>query len=77
MPYGQTVPSTLKNASIVPTPLRGHIPLYLGGFTDKALERTAKYGDGYFGNEDVCELYYEKLRACGKDGKFPDEGPST
>ena len=58
---------TLKNASIVPTPLRGQIPLYLGGFTGKALERTAKYGDGYFGNEDVWDLYREKLRACGKD----------
>lgn len=58
---------TLKHASIVPTPSGGRIPLYLGGFTDKALERTAKYGDGYFGNEDVYELYLEKLRACGKD----------
>jgi alkanesulfonate monooxygenase SsuD/methylene tetrahydromethanopterin reductase-like flavin-dependent oxidoreductase (luciferase family) len=58
---------TLKNASIVPTPPRGRIPLYMGGFTDKALERTAKYGDGYFGNEEVYDLYLEKLRACGKD----------
>ena len=57
----------LKKASIAPTPPRGHIPLYLGGFTDKALERAAKFGDGYFGNEEVCELYYQKLRACGKD----------
>jgi alkanesulfonate monooxygenase SsuD/methylene tetrahydromethanopterin reductase-like flavin-dependent oxidoreductase (luciferase family) len=57
----------LKNASIVPTPPRGHIPLYVGGFTDKALERAAKFGDGYFGNEDVCDMYLDKLRACGKD----------
>lgn len=56
----------LKNASIVPTPTRP-IPLYIGGFTDKALERTAKYGDGYFGNPEVWELYRQKLRACGKD----------
>jgi alkanesulfonate monooxygenase SsuD/methylene tetrahydromethanopterin reductase-like flavin-dependent oxidoreductase (luciferase family) len=58
---------TLKNASIVPTPPRGRIPLYLGGFTDKALERTAKYGDGYFGNMEICDLYAEKLRAVGRD----------
>ena len=57
----------LKTASIAPKPIRGRIPLYLGGFTDKALERTAKYGDGYFGNLEVCDLYFEKLRACGKD----------
>jgi alkanesulfonate monooxygenase SsuD/methylene tetrahydromethanopterin reductase-like flavin-dependent oxidoreductase (luciferase family) len=57
----------VQNASIVPTPPRGSIPLYIGGFTDKALERTAKYGDGYFGNEEACDLYLEKLRAVGKD----------
>lgn len=57
----------LKNASIVPTPIRGRIPLYIGGFTDKALERTAKYGDGYFGNLEVVDLYHEKMRARGKD----------
>jgi alkanesulfonate monooxygenase SsuD/methylene tetrahydromethanopterin reductase-like flavin-dependent oxidoreductase (luciferase family) len=58
---------SLKNAAIAPTPPRGHIPLYIGGFTDKAIERAAKYGDGYFGNEEICDLYAEKLRACGKD----------
>jgi alkanesulfonate monooxygenase SsuD/methylene tetrahydromethanopterin reductase-like flavin-dependent oxidoreductase (luciferase family) len=58
---------TLKNASIVPAPESGSIPLYIGAFNDKAMERAAKYGDGYFGNEDACDLYLEKLRACGKD----------
>lgn len=58
---------TLEDVHIVPTPPRGHIPLYLGGFTDRALERTAKFGDGYFGNMDVCELYQEKLQVRGKD----------
>ena len=58
---------SLKNASIVPTPPRGRIPLYFGGFNERALERTAQYGDGYFGNMDVVDLYLDKLRACGKD----------
>jgi alkanesulfonate monooxygenase SsuD/methylene tetrahydromethanopterin reductase-like flavin-dependent oxidoreductase (luciferase family) len=58
---------TLKNAAIVPTPVRGRIPLYIGGFSDKALERTAKYGDGYFGNMEVVDLYHEKMRELGKD----------
>lgn len=57
----------VKNASIVPAPARGHIPLYIGGFNEKAIERTAKYGQGYFGNLDVVDLYQDKLRACGKD----------
>jgi hypothetical protein len=38
----------------------------MGGFNDKALERIAKYGDGYFGNMEVVDTYLEKLRACGK-----------
>jgi alkanesulfonate monooxygenase SsuD/methylene tetrahydromethanopterin reductase-like flavin-dependent oxidoreductase (luciferase family) len=57
----------LQNACIVPTPGKGRIPLYLGGFTERALERTAKYADGYFGNEEIWPLYEQKLRACGKD----------
>jgi alkanesulfonate monooxygenase SsuD/methylene tetrahydromethanopterin reductase-like flavin-dependent oxidoreductase (luciferase family) len=43
------------------------VPLFLGGFTDKALERTVKYGDGYFGNIEACDLYRQKLQAAGKD----------
>ena len=58
---------TVKNAAIMPPPPRGRIPLYIGGFADKAMERVAKYGDGYFGNEEVCDVYVEKLRAQGKD----------
>ncbi len=58
---------TVKNAAIKPRPPRGHVPLYIGGFADKALERVAKYGDGYFGNEEFCDQYQEKLRAQGKD----------
>jgi alkanesulfonate monooxygenase SsuD/methylene tetrahydromethanopterin reductase-like flavin-dependent oxidoreductase (luciferase family) len=58
---------SVKNAQIMPPPPRGHIPLYIGGFADKALERVAKYADGYFGNEEVCDLYMEKLRLQGKE----------
>src|SRR5579859_6833626 len=35
----------LKNASITPKPVSGRIPLYMGGFNAKALDRIAKYGD--------------------------------
>ncbi|HEX7855642.1 MAG TPA: LLM class flavin-dependent oxidoreductase [Sphingobium sp.] len=57
----------IQDAAIIPPPPRGHVPLYIGGFADKALARVAKYADGYFGNEDVCGLYADKLRAEGKD----------
>lgn len=58
---------TVNNASIMPQSPRGQIPLYIGGFAEKALERVAKYADGYFGNEEVCGLYAQKLREQGKD----------
>jgi alkanesulfonate monooxygenase SsuD/methylene tetrahydromethanopterin reductase-like flavin-dependent oxidoreductase (luciferase family) len=57
----------VKGAVLAPPAPRGRIPLYLVGFADKAIARTAKYGDGYFGNMDICDLYAEKLRAAGKD----------
>jgi len=57
----------VKNAQITPPPPRGTIPLYIGGFADKAMARVAKYGDGYFGNEEVCDVYAQKLRDQGKD----------
>jgi alkanesulfonate monooxygenase SsuD/methylene tetrahydromethanopterin reductase-like flavin-dependent oxidoreductase (luciferase family) len=58
---------SVENARIVPPAPRGQVPLFIGGFAEKALARVAKYADGYFGNEDVCRLYAEKLREQGKD----------
>ncbi|WP_192722525.1 LLM class flavin-dependent oxidoreductase [Mycobacterium sp. OAS707] len=57
----------LRDAKIMPVPPNGRIPLYLGGFNEKAIDRTAKFGDGYFGNMEFVELYNEKLRTHGKD----------
>lgn len=58
---------SVKDARIMPAPPRGTIPLYIGGFVDKAMDRVAKHADGYFGNEEFCDLYIEKLRQHGKD----------
>lgn len=58
---------TVQGARLCPPAPRGHIPLYIGGFAEKALERVAKYADGYFGNEDVCDLYFRKVREQGKE----------
>jgi alkanesulfonate monooxygenase SsuD/methylene tetrahydromethanopterin reductase-like flavin-dependent oxidoreductase (luciferase family) len=58
---------SVKNASLMPPPTRGHIPLYIGGSADKALEWVAQHGDGYFSEEMQCDRYKPKLRALGKD----------
>jgi len=58
---------TVERARIMPCSPRGQIPLYLGGFSEKALERAARLGDGYLGVAETCELYLEKVRLTGKD----------
>lgn len=58
---------TVHDVKITPASPRGQIPLYIGGFAEKALARVAKYADGYFGNEEVCDLYMQKVKEQGKD----------
>lgn len=57
----------LRNAAITPLPPRGDIPLLVGGFSEKAIERVAKFGDAYLGMMEMADLYRDQLIACGKD----------
>ena len=57
----------IKGAEVRPPAPRGRIPLYIGGFADKAMDRVARYGQGYIGSPHVCDSYVEKLREQGKD----------
>ncbi|HMO68261.1 MAG TPA: LLM class flavin-dependent oxidoreductase [Novosphingobium sp.] len=57
----------IEGAKLNPLPPRGKVPLHIGGFVDKALERVAKHGDGYYGNLEFAEAYAAKLAAHGKD----------
>lgn len=57
----------VSRARITPPPPRGTLPLYLGGFTPRALDRVAEYGDGYLGTEECFPAYRDALRRKGKD----------
>lgn len=57
----------VRGARISPRSPRGQVPLYIGGFAEKALARVAEYGDGYFGNPEVVDVYRRKLAELGKD----------
>lgn len=57
----------LTGAKIMPPAPRGRIPLYIGSFTGKAMERVARFGDGFIGSGDLCDLYADKLCEQGKD----------
>ena len=58
---------TLKGARLAPPAPRGRIPLHIGGFAPKALERVAKYADGYFGDAGAVGPYVAKLAEAGRD----------
>ena len=55
---------SIRDTAIMPPPLRGHIPLYIGGFSQKALVRAARLGDGYHGKIEGHADYVEKLVAA-------------
>ena len=57
----------LDNATIAPTPAAGKVPLWIGGFADKALDRVVRHADGYFGTEEVAASYIAKMAAAGRD----------
>lgn len=57
----------IAGAKLMPPAPNGGVPLYIGGFAEKAMERVARYGRGYIGSPDVCGLYVDKLREQGKD----------
>lgn len=56
-----------SGARLMPPVPSGRIPLYIGGFADKSVERVMRYGDGYLGSEEVCDTYVQKLRDSGRD----------
>jgi alkanesulfonate monooxygenase SsuD/methylene tetrahydromethanopterin reductase-like flavin-dependent oxidoreductase (luciferase family) len=58
---------TLTEAKLMPPPPRRRIPLYIGGFVPKAMERVPKWADGYFGNIESAPLYLEKWAAAGRN----------
>lgn len=48
---------SVTGAKVMPPPPRGRIPLFIGGFGEKAIERVIRYGDGYIGNAEVFSRY--------------------
>lgn len=58
---------SFKGAKVMPLPPRGKVPLIIGGFAGRAVERILKFGDGYMGTDTVCQAYVDKLRELGRD----------
>ncbi|MFC7398482.1 LLM class flavin-dependent oxidoreductase [Chelatococcus sp. GCM10030263] len=74
---GQYMNHNLSNAVMYPKPYQTpRMPLLIGGYVDKALQRAATTGDGwltYFYKPDDFKRSWDKIRGFAKDaGKDPD-----
>jgi alkanesulfonate monooxygenase SsuD/methylene tetrahydromethanopterin reductase-like flavin-dependent oxidoreductase (luciferase family) len=58
---------SIKNARVQPGPLNGSVPLFVGGYSVKAIQRAVALGDGYHSNVDMFDAYLEAVSASGKD----------
>ena len=57
----------VKNARIFPLPIqKPHIPIFVGGTTQKGFRRAARYADGFNGPVEYYPAYLEEVRAAGK-----------
>ncbi|MBL6691023.1 MAG: LLM class flavin-dependent oxidoreductase [Pseudomonadales bacterium] len=60
------------NACISPKPANAHIPLWIGGSSEVAMKRTAKYGTGWLGGIDTPEQ--AKIVVAGIKDALKDTG---
>jgi probable F420-dependent oxidoreductase len=67
----------LKGASISPKPVQPDLPMWIGGSSDAAIRRTAKYGTGWQGGgetlEDAARVVAAIKKAVVEAGRTIDE----
>ena len=67
----------LKSASISPKPVQPDLPMWIGGSSDAAIRRTAKYGTGWQGGgetmEDAIRVVAAIKQALPEAGRSIDE----
>ena len=67
----------LKGASISPKPVQPDLPMWIGGSSDAAIRRTAKYGTGWQGGgetmEDAIRVVVAIKQALPQAGRTIDE----
>lgn len=67
----------LKGASISPKPVQPDLPMWIGGSSDAAIHRTAKYGTGWQGGgetmEDAIRVVAAIKQALPQAGRTIDE----
>lgn len=68
---------TLTGASISPKPVQPDLPMWIGGSSDAAIRRTARYGTGWQAGpetpEEARHVVSAIKAACGQEGRSIDE----
>ncbi len=63
---------TFKGVSSNPKPVRGRVPIVIGGHTRTAAERAGRLGDGFFpGKGDIAELVDIAQQTATTNGRDP------
>ncbi|HET9628521.1 MAG TPA: LLM class flavin-dependent oxidoreductase [Novosphingobium sp.] len=57
----------LEGARVTLTPPGGRVPMFIGGFADKAIMRAVTLGDGFVGPPEACERYVQLRAEAGCD----------
>jgi probable F420-dependent oxidoreductase len=60
-----------ENMRSFPKPVQKTIPIHVGGISDPAIRRTARYGDGFLPvpTDDVASLYRKLKAECDRIGR--------
>ena len=68
----------VKEACIVPRPVQAELPLWIGGSSDAAIRRTARFGTGWQSTietpQEIAPLIAKIRAAAGQAGRAIDEG---
>ena len=68
---------TIKDVAIAPRPLQAALPIWVGGTSEAALRRAARYGNGWisaFASERKFARLAETLRGFLAEEKRPEQG---
>ncbi len=63
---------TYRSIDVTPKPVQQPMPLWIGGFSEPAVRRAARLGDGLLAAANVIPTYLDELRRMGKDTASPN-----
>ena len=60
---------TYRDINVTPKPVQDPMPLWVGGFSEAAVRRAARVGDGLVAAANVIEVFLDEWRRVGRQGE--------